>query len=330
MGWSFNSAALGYEKPHRRIFELALEAMDRPRYAWMVGDNIRADVLGAQAAGIPGILVRGCHPKSLRSWPDLAAAGQLILETIEWEALMTYRLLASDIDGTLLDSKGKLTERVVEAVRAARNSGMQVCLVTGRRPRSTVGICTALGLEGPIISFNGGVIADPVMLRSLRVVTIPREAVSGLLLAWHDEGLSAFAYRDSAVPLDVYYALAPTWARMAEYVAREGANMTRIPCLVRGTDWEPVRLMVGDSEERTLAASQLAQPHLDPARVRIFHLVPLTPGELPGFLRAMVLLRAEFWTLKDRIPPGAGTGPSRTGRPSGSSWPTWRPATAGI
>ncbi|MEW6522979.1 MAG: HAD-IA family hydrolase [Bacillota bacterium] len=76
----FNSAALGYEKPNRHIFDLAIEALDRPRHAWMVGDNVTADVLGACAAGIPGILVRGFHPASLRCCPDLLAAGQCILE----------------------------------------------------------------------------------------------------------------------------------------------------------------------------------------------------------------------------------------------------------
>lgn len=184
---------------------------------------------------------------------------------------MTYRLLALDIDGTLLDSRGKLSERVKEAVWAARDSGMHVCLVTGRRPRSTVSVCTALGLPGPIISFNGAVVADPVTLESLRVVSIPRDAVAGLLFKWHDQGLSAFAYRDSAIPPDVYYAVAPTWTRMVDYIAKEGANVARVPCLVRGTDWEPLRLVVGDNEERTRAACELARPYLDPAKTRTFH-----------------------------------------------------------
>lgn len=34
-------------------------------------------------------------------------------------------------------------------------------------------------------------------------------------------------------------------------------------------------------------------------------LVPLTPEQLPGYLRVMSILREELWTLKDRIPPGA-------------------------
>ncbi|MGW7539818.1 HAD family hydrolase [Streptomyces sp. NPDC054770] len=52
-----NSALVGWEKPHRRIFEAALDLAGHPERIWMVGDNPVADIAGARAAGIPGILV---------------------------------------------------------------------------------------------------------------------------------------------------------------------------------------------------------------------------------------------------------------------------------
>jgi putative hydrolase of the HAD superfamily len=51
------SGLVGYEKPNRRIFEYALDRAGRPVKVWMVGDNITADVGGAEAVGIPAILV---------------------------------------------------------------------------------------------------------------------------------------------------------------------------------------------------------------------------------------------------------------------------------
>lgn len=53
------SAAVGWEKPHPRMFAAALAAAGHPDEVWMVGDNAVADVAGAEAAGIPAILVRG-------------------------------------------------------------------------------------------------------------------------------------------------------------------------------------------------------------------------------------------------------------------------------
>lgn len=56
---AFNSAESGYEKPHPRAFDGVLEAVTDADAAWMVGDNLEADVQGAEAVGLPAILVRG-------------------------------------------------------------------------------------------------------------------------------------------------------------------------------------------------------------------------------------------------------------------------------
>ncbi len=54
----WNSAETGYEKPHPASFGAVLEAVGPAEAVWMVGDNPMADVAGAEAAGIPAILVR--------------------------------------------------------------------------------------------------------------------------------------------------------------------------------------------------------------------------------------------------------------------------------
>ncbi|HEY8170090.1 MAG TPA: HAD-IA family hydrolase [Candidatus Limnocylindria bacterium] len=52
------SARIGYEKPHRRIFEWALETAGvDPSAVIHVGDHVDADVLGARAVGITGVLI---------------------------------------------------------------------------------------------------------------------------------------------------------------------------------------------------------------------------------------------------------------------------------
>ena len=53
-----NSATTGYEKPHPAAFAAARRAVGDPSELWMVGDNPVADIGGAEAAGIPAILVR--------------------------------------------------------------------------------------------------------------------------------------------------------------------------------------------------------------------------------------------------------------------------------
>ncbi len=69
------SARLGYEKPHPRAFAMALEAAGHPDEVRMVGDDPVADVQGAEAAGIPGLLVRDRPEHGLERAADLILAG---------------------------------------------------------------------------------------------------------------------------------------------------------------------------------------------------------------------------------------------------------------
>ena len=45
---------------------------------------------------------------------------------------MEYRLIAVDMDGTVLNSKKEITPRTVEAIRKALDAGYEVVLSTGR------------------------------------------------------------------------------------------------------------------------------------------------------------------------------------------------------
>jgi putative hydrolase of the HAD superfamily len=62
---TISSAAVGAEKPHRRIFEYALSATEAGPYTWMIGDNPDADVSGARQAGIRAILADGTYEDSV-------------------------------------------------------------------------------------------------------------------------------------------------------------------------------------------------------------------------------------------------------------------------
>ena len=73
------SAETGYEKPHERAFASVLEPL-RPAEAWMVGDNVVADVLGAEAVGLPAVLVRRPDPRATRYADSLDRVEQFLGE----------------------------------------------------------------------------------------------------------------------------------------------------------------------------------------------------------------------------------------------------------
>jgi len=73
---------------------------------------------------------------------------------------MRYKLLALDIDGTLLNSKSELTPRTKEAIVRAKERGVIVVLATGRRLAKTLPFVDDLGLSAPVVIHNGAVIYD--------------------------------------------------------------------------------------------------------------------------------------------------------------------------
>jgi len=76
----FSSASVGYEKPNPEAFRIALNGTD-PAHCFMVGDNPRADVLGAENVGLRAILVRSQTSEALLCAADLTEAASLILGT---------------------------------------------------------------------------------------------------------------------------------------------------------------------------------------------------------------------------------------------------------
>jgi Cof subfamily protein (haloacid dehalogenase superfamily) len=68
-----------------------------------------------------------------------------------------FRIVALDIDGTLLTDTHRLTDATKKAVREAHARGAVIVLCTGRGPYNAVPILEQLELEGTLITHNGAV-----------------------------------------------------------------------------------------------------------------------------------------------------------------------------
>ena len=109
------------------------------------------------------------------------------------------RLVASDLDGTLLRPDETVSERTRAALAAARDAGITVVLVSGRPPRSLGPIAERIGVGGIAICANGALVWDldtGTMVDSsplaadlaARLVRTLREAIPGVLFAVELEG----------------------------------------------------------------------------------------------------------------------------------------------
>ena len=94
--------------------------------------------------------------------------------------MMTPALIASDVDGTLLDNDEKVTDRTRLAVHAAVHSGVRFVLATGRPPRWVQPVVDALGFAPMAVCANGAVIYDPSADRIVAARTLSTEALGEL------------------------------------------------------------------------------------------------------------------------------------------------------
>lgn len=76
------------------------------------------------------------------------------------------KLMAIDVDGTLLHDDHHLSERNKKAIFMAKEKGIKVILATGRGPRSCDPLIDSLKLTDLMITHNGAVLYDPTENRA--------------------------------------------------------------------------------------------------------------------------------------------------------------------
>jgi Cof subfamily protein (haloacid dehalogenase superfamily) len=93
---------------------------------------------------------------------------------------MLPALIASDVDGTLLDDDERVTARTRAAVHAAVDGGAQFVLATGRPPRWIPMVVDALGIAPMSVCANGAVIYDSAADRIVSARTLSPEVLAEL------------------------------------------------------------------------------------------------------------------------------------------------------
>ena len=93
------------------------------------------------------------------------------------------RLVATDLDGTLLRTDGSVSARTRRALDAAIEAGVVVVLVTGRPPHTLKQAAHAAGLSGLAVCSNGAIVYDLDHDEIVRHTPLPTEATRDVILA---------------------------------------------------------------------------------------------------------------------------------------------------
>jgi Cof subfamily protein (haloacid dehalogenase superfamily) len=149
------------------------------------------------------------------------------------------RLLACDLDGTLLDETGRLRAVVKATIGAVRATGVEVVLATGRSPWAVGSTALALGLTGPQIVMNGGAYVSPVTGEVAWARTMsPELVVDGLAFA---RGLGSSPLLGFVDRL-VFEGAHGRKAALPDFAV--GPNVQRVDSLRGMADQGPVRLYI--------------------------------------------------------------------------------------
>lgn len=70
------------------------------------------------------------------------------------------KLVATDIDGTILIPEGDFTQEVKDCINRLCENGIKVVLVTGRMNAAATRIAKDLGLNTPVVSYQGGLVVE--------------------------------------------------------------------------------------------------------------------------------------------------------------------------
>ena len=133
---------------------------------------------------------------------------------------MSIRLLALDLDGTLLNSRGHISARNRLALDHARELGVRVAIVTGRRFRDARPIALDLGLDVPVIAHNGALTKHAHTLETVAVNLLPLEATHEALRIGRAAGADPLISDDhEGLGVLIYDHLSGDNKALLEYVA---------------------------------------------------------------------------------------------------------------
>ena len=116
---------------------------------------------------------------------------------------MSVKLFVSDIDGTLLMPKKKISARNIDAVKRMTDSGITVTIATGRMYRAALPIAQELGVNVPIITYNGALIKS-VDGEIIHAEYLPENIVVELVKFYEERGWHLQSYSDDVLYVPAY------------------------------------------------------------------------------------------------------------------------------
>jgi hypothetical protein len=182
---------------------------------------------------------------------------------------MAYKLLAVDLDGTLLDLNGAPHEHDVRALKALLNDGVHVTIVTGRLYSGTRGAAEQIGIRGPVACVDGSHIVSTATHKTLHCHALAGDRARALRSAMADSRAATFLFAQDQVVYDAsgvsYLGYVSTWS-----TSLVSATRTTEHPFWEHDDGVTAVVAVGDHAQIDAAAQSIARDIGEHAQVAMF------------------------------------------------------------
>lgn len=113
-----------------------------------------------------------------------------------------YKLIAADLDDTLLNDDLKISERNRRAFQLAQDMGVIVTIATGRMFRSALPVALELGIEGPLVTYQGAFVKSVSTGEVMVHRPVPVDLARKVITAGYENGLHINIYINDTLYMD--------------------------------------------------------------------------------------------------------------------------------
>jgi len=210
---------------------------------------------------------------------------------------MRYKLLALDLDDTLLNEDSKISLRNKEAIRKAAEQGMAVTIATGRMFTSALPYARELNVDMPLITYHGALIKKADSGEVLRHCAVPLEKALEILDLCEEKGYHVNLYLNDELFVKEENESTRYYQTIASIPLRPVGSLSRY---LLGRKLEPTKLTVIELKGRLEELQQMLRekyPELTILKSRPFFLEithrKATKGQALAFLAQREGIRAE-------------------------------------
>ena len=183
---------------------------------------------------------------------------------------MSIRLIALDLDGTLVNSRWEISEKDLEALAAASARGIEIVVVTGRRPRAAAPYVGKIPFPVATITSNGALVRTPTgevayqnflpRAVALEVLEIVRAHRPYTVVVFDLPGRGQVTMEDCAIPE----------GPLGWYLRTSMDHLLLVPDLSAAVKTDAVQVMVGGPPARIEAAESLLRESSTGSSVSLF------------------------------------------------------------